>query len=668
MFNDFQKVLQRVIGAVDFHVLVDSGQAVDVARALNNAFLSVLSGTANGSQATEFLLSMTDDEEWGEAASYYARGLDLICAEINALGRKDATFLAKLQKLAVRTDYKAEDVWAVFFPEGMGIKGNESRRCEELRLKRKIDGLHLNSEPLTDPGRQILFTSNVLLTLPFDRDSVDSLSLSEGLKDRIKSAMNEQQQFWYDHPIPLDVSRDANEVLYGLRGMEKALRIEKELGHVGSDARMTCVLSVSVTHPGLAVTAREFLEEELAGSGGLDCIDVYVFTEDDTKRIMDEIIMPLLEYSGDDDLCGLVNNVFGVDGAYGRHYSFLKAIAAFWKVFVNDEIKATFKIDLDQVFPQKELVAETGMSAFEHFKTRLWGAHGTDAWGNRVELGMIAGALVNERDIGKSLFTADAVYPDKKLLPDEYFFYSTLPHAFSTEAELLTRYDSAQLDGINRCIQRVHVTGGTNGILVDSLRRYRPFTPTFFGRAEDQAYILSVLLNEGTRLGYVHEDGLIMRHDKEAFAQEAIESAYIGRAIGDYERILYFSEYANVLTNGDIGLMKDRIDPFTGCFISRLPVTITYLRFSLKASAVISDTPGDAVEFVQEGGRRMLKALDFVGGEKSRLAERYDEEVSGWNAYYDMLEHVQDGMLIKDTFVEGLRIKAMDIISEIKIK
>ncbi len=90
-----------------------------------------------------------------------------------------------------------------------------------------------------------------------------------------------------------------------------------------------------------------------------------------------------------------------MDGAYGRHYTFLKAVTALWQVLVDPDVRGTFKIDLDQVFPQAELVAETGASAFEHLETPLWGALGVDPDGRELELGMIAGALVNERDIGR---------------------------------------------------------------------------------------------------------------------------------------------------------------------------------------------------------------------------------------------------------------------------
>jgi len=53
---------------------------------------------------------------------------------------------------------------------------------------------------------------------------------------------------------------------------------------------------------------------------------------------------------------------------------------------------------------------------------------------------MIAGALVNESDIDNSLFTPDVRFPERSLLPDERLFFSVLPQAVSTRAEMMTRY------------------------------------------------------------------------------------------------------------------------------------------------------------------------------------------------------------------------------------
>ena len=192
-------------------------------------------------------------------------------------------------------------------------------------------------------------------------------------------------------------------------------------------------------------------------------------------------------------------------------------------------------------------------------------------------------------------------------------------HVRIAEAEMMARYDNAIPDGVATCLQRVHVTGGTNGIRIDSLRRHRPFTPSFIGRAEDQAYLLSALKDSGESLAYVHKDGLIMRHDKEAFAQEAINSAEIGRTVGDYLRILYFSAYADVLAVNKSDI-KETLDPFTGCFISKIPVTVAIMRFALKAATLFAEKKMDkGLELVTNGTQRFAEALEFTRGKSTRL-------------------------------------------------
>ncbi len=52
-----------------------------------------------------------------------------------------------------------------------------------------------------------------------------------------------------------------------------------------------------------------------------------------------------------------------------------------------------------------------------------------------------------------------------------------------------------------------------------------------------------------------------MRHDKHAFAEEAIKAAAIGKIVGDYERILFFSGYARILSS-EVDEAKSVIDPF----------------------------------------------------------------------------------------------------------
>ena len=650
-----------------------------IAQSLNAAFLIALADPKHpeSKRAKHFLARMKNSSEWANIATFYIKGISLVYREIEDVCKNDPNFSNRLKTLSRwisnnknlnNTEEIIEKIWSVFFPEGNDILTNKQERVKALRAKRTVTITELNATPITDPAQQILFTSNVLLTIPPESESLNNLPLSDHLKGKLLQTISEPQLFSYDHPIQPGIDPEKTEVLYGLRGLETAFEFERDHGAMSDDAKPVCVLSVSVTHRGIRNLAKSYLEELFFHSESLKNIDVYVFTEIDTQQIIDEILAPAaMHYLRHNDAKEFLS-IFGVDGEYGRHYSFLKAIAAFWSVFIRPEIKATFKIDLDQVFPQKELVEQTGNSAFEHLKTPLWGAHCMDSNGQPLELGMIAGALVNQQDIGKSLFTPDVPFPGPPLSPDEYIFFSTLPQALSTEAEMMTRYSNNKLNGKRTCIQRIHVTGGTTGILIDSLRRHRPFTPSFIGRAEDQAYILSVLTNSGTKLGYAHKDGLIMRHDKEVFAREGIQASYINKIIGDYIRILYFSAYAKALTN-DVAKLKDAIDPFTGCFISKIPVSVTYLRFGLKAASFFAAGEKEhGLEFIKIGAKRITSALDFAHGENSMLKERYEKEALGWNLYYDILSAVGNALKDNDSFAMELRKKAQSIIYQCYVK
>jgi hypothetical protein len=657
----------------------DPKDEAGVARALNAAFLLKLSGATRSisERAERFLAHMVDSGQWADVAQFYLAGLTLVRQEIEDICKQDAQFADRLGSLSqwltnqdnTRAPQEAAaEIWSVFFPEANGILSNKEECIEALRAKRAITITELNKNPITDPARQILFTSNVLLTICPPSRSIDELSYSRTLREKLPEICRELQLFFYDHPIPLGVEPEKNEVLYGLRGLDSAFEFERSRGNISRDTKAVCVLSVSATHRGLQQVAKGWLEEEFGHSYRLNNLKVYVFTESDTQRLIKEIFVPAaahyLELRDEKESFG----VFGVDGEYGRHHSFLRAIANFWNIFIQPEIRATFKIDLDQVFPQAELVQQTGASALEHLSTPLWGARGLDASGQPVELGMIAGALVNQKDIGRSLFTPDVPFPNRSPYLDEYIFFSTLPQALSSEAEMMTRYNTYELDGKRTCIQRIHVTGGTTGILVDSLRRYRPFTPSFIGRAEDQAYILSVLLKPGTRLAYAHKDGLIMRHDKEAFAQEAIQSAYVGKLVADYVRILYFSAYANALAD-DVGRLKEIIDPFTGCFVSRIPVTVVYLRLAFKAASFFNeDKKKQGLEFVQTGAKRIMSALKFLHGNNGNVRQQYEIERLGWDLYYDTLSAVEEGLKNGEAFARELQTKAESILNDCAIR
>jgi hypothetical protein len=651
-----------------------------IARNLNSAFLILLSGASHPlyTQALQYIGKFDGHPLWAKCVKFYKDGLDLIGSEMSEAYDSDDSFRDELDLLYSfvtepeknkGTEDKVEMFHRLFFPEGVSISENRIEKTDLLRQKRSVKISNFNPSPVRNPARELLFTSNILITVPSSA-KIDNLPVSDSLKELLKQMEREEQAYWYDHPIPIGVPPEHNEVLHGLEGLDDTIEFEKARGTLGKDGKITCILSVSATHKGLHGLAKEYLGDELKKEKNIRNLNAVVFTEADTNLLLDEIFIPAAERYGINGT-DLLYEIVGVDGEYGRHYSFLKAIAAFWQVFIDAGIKGTFKIDLDQVFPQRELVEQTGASAFEHLRTPLWGAKGTDYQGNNIELGMIAGALVNREDIEGSLFTPDVPFPSEEIEGDNLIFFSTLPQALSTEAEMMTRYNEGLLDGKTRCIQRIHVTGGTNGILIDSLRRHRPFTPTFIGRAEDQAYILSILLQSpGQNLRYVHKDGLIMRHDKDAFAGDAIKTAAIGKLIGDYIRILLFSYYCRALP-WSFEDIKETIDPFTGCFASKIPLTVVYLRFALKTASFFNEKKSGkdlkGHEFMSAGCRRLHDTIEKLNRGPNPLIEQYRKEKEGWDVFYDILDIVEKKINDDDPFALGLREKALSIMEERRI-
>ncbi len=578
----------------------------------------------------------------GEVAAFYRDALDLVDAELEEAFERDAELArewdaaADALAAAGTGEEASEAIWRALFPQAVGIRHHENTHISALRHHRTVEIEEPAPEPIADPAREVLFTSNVLLTVPDESTDIEALPYPAELREAIRAAAAEPQRYWFDHPIQIGVEPAANELLYGLRGLDAAIAAEDE------PARVTCLLSVSVTHEGLAGVARRYVEAELARDGGLQHLEVVIVTEDETRRLVDEVLLPALHDPAEEVAVSL-RRVVGVDGRYGRHYSFLKAVAALWQASVASEVRATFKIDLDQVFPQDVLKAETGKTVLEHLRTPLWGATARSADGEELELGMLAGALVNERDIGHGLFTPDVPIPERLPALDEHVFFSPLPQSISTRAEMMERYDGASIDGRTRALERVHVTGGTNGIRIDALRKHRPFTPTWVGRAEDQAYLLSALGQAGPRLAYAHAAGLIMRHDKEAFANQSMEAAKIGKLIGDDVRILVFSAYVSALARTGIDEAESHrlLDPFTGCFASATPKTLVVLRVALRTLRLFgSGKVDDAREYATLAAQRVTDAL-ATDGDPRMVQLALAEERQAWNAYYDAIDAIE---------------------------
>jgi hypothetical protein len=682
-------VIQRLVDETDGNSPLSgipvSGQfrpeeknAGDIARNLNAAFLIVLSGPKHPlySRASGYLNVLGEAGGWTNTVSFFREGLRRIGEEVTSACRSDRDFAGVLEAarawcLRPATDWDDEarqKIWSLFFPEGAGCLGDPQVPIARIREKRRVKVTRPNPEPIKDPARQILFMSNLLITLPRDAEDLDGLPYGPRLIRELKEIVQEKQIYWYDHPIQIGVEDPNNEAIYGLRGLDRAIAFEKQRGTLGPDERVTCLLSVSVTHNGLHRIVRDYLKAVYTATDPFPHLKIYLFSEVDAERILEQVLLPgAAQYPGGDH-SHLLKKIFGVDGEYGRHYSFLKALSAYWQVMIDPGIEGSFKLDMDQVFDQETLVAETGQSALEHFLSPLWGAEGVDADGRSIELGMMAGALVNEKDMGHGLFTPDVPMPDPVPRGEAAVFFSPLPQAVSTRAEMMARYGKGMPDGRETCLQRIHVTGGTCAALVQSIRRHRPFTPTRIGRAEDQAYLLSSLFRDPDRnLRYLHKPGLIMRHDKETFAGQAIAGARAGKYVGDLVRTLLFSYYARALP-WPVTETKDVVDPFTGCFISRIPFTVVYLRLGLK---VLETMARDVPSGNAEGMKLLTLAVDRLEGllreleaPPNPLIEACLEEKRGWDLFYDVLDGIEAGLAKGDKRAVLLRQKARGLVHD----
>ena len=609
----------------------------------------------------------------GEArcVSRRARGL----AGAHAAGEQEASGIDD-NELGAPTDTLSRlyNAYRLFFPEGAPLLNRETftDQIAALRDRRTVRITSLNENAISDPSAEILFTANVLLTTP--REPVDTLRYPPALRETLRNVAREHQQYWYDHPIAAGCGIEEHELLYGLQGLEEMADFEKRRGSMREEQKISVLLSISSTHNGLHRCARSLLTEDIRAHPRFKHLSVWGLTEDDCQRIYTTILLPVARIIGASrrsirDLEAL----FGVDGEYGRHYTLLKAISALWSVLVDTHVRATFKIDLDQRFPEEHLVSECGKSALELFTTPLWGATAVDYYGRAVHLGMLAGALVNEKDIDAGLFTPDVVYDFQNRADatgGKAIFDSRLPQALSTVAEMGYQHPQSNRDEdvhirADRALQRIHVTGGTNGILVSALRRYRPFTPITCGRAEDQAYLLSVLDSPAPPLRYAHCPGLIMRHDKHGFAQQAIADAATATRIGDYTRMLFFSGYASCLRGG-IHTIKRETDPFTGAFISPIPRTVSYMRWALECEHRFSTRSGDAAVALQMNGIRRLPAArrQYARRQFRRDIVRHRR---AWNLYYDIVDYCECELRNGSQYIEGLRDAMRDIISDIAL-
>ena len=165
-------------------------------------------------------------------------------------------------------------------------------------------------------------------------------------------------------------------------------------------------------------------------------------------------------------------------------------------------------------------------------------------------------------------------------------------------------------------------------------------------------------------LRYLHKPGLIMRHDKEAFAGQSMAAAKIGKLIGDDVRILVFSAYLDALAADGLDRRADQrlLDPFTGCFASATPRTLVLLRLALRTLRLTaSAAPSDAAEYAVDGARRVAAEME-AHGDAAFVGAELALERRAWDTYYEAIESMEkDGAELAAraaTILDGCRVRA----------
>ena len=128
-----------------------------------------------------------------------------------------------------------------------------------------------------------------------------------------------------------------------------------------------------------------------------------------------------------------------------------------------------------------------------------------------------------------------------------------------------------------------------------------------------------------------------------------------------------FSAYAEALPEATDSIKAD-IAPFTGCFVSQLPITVAMLRFSLKVANLFNAGKSDeAAEFIHTGVLQLQEGLDFIQGEPSELRQTYEREKAGWQLFYQALEGVEKALQADEDWALEVQKAAQGVIENCRV-
>ncbi len=110
------------------------------------------------------------------------------------------------------------------------------------------------------------------------------------------------------------------------------------------------------------------------------------------------------------------------------------------------------------------------------------------------------------------------------------------------------------------------------------------------------------------------------------------------------------------------------MDPFTGCFASRIPFTIVYLRLSFHLLEIFAhdDEPQnmEGLQLLKQGVERLEGIIRELNRKPNPLIEKYRREKEGWDLFYDLLDHLEEALAKGDAFALNLRDRALKVVKE----
>ncbi|MEE9121521.1 MAG: hypothetical protein V3U56_09565, partial [Syntrophobacteria bacterium] len=99
-----------------------------------------------------------------------------------------------------------------------------------------------------------------------------------------------------------------------------------------------------------------------------------------------------------------------------------------------------------------------------------------------------------------------------------------------------------------------------------------------------------------------------------------------------------------------------------------IPKTVVYLRFGLKAASFFAAGKEEqGLEFLQNGSRRLHRAIQKLAREANLLIGQYQKEREGWNLFYDTLDMAEKGITEGDSMALGLQEKARSLLEACKV-